>query len=62
MTQSSRKLPRNILDRPDSEAVGILLGKRVKKGLDSEAQAFEQKPITKLMGQRYKDSDLAPSE
>lgn len=62
MAQSSKKLPRNILERPDSEAVGMLLGKRVKKGLDKEAQAFEAQPNTKLMSQRYTDSKLASSE
>lgn len=62
MTHSTRRLPKDILDRPDSEAVELLLGKRVKKCLDQVAQDFENKPITKRMSQRYNDSALASSE
>lgn len=61
MTQSP-KLPKDILDRPDDEVVEKLLGKRVKKGLAKVAQDFENKPITKLMRERYADSGLAKSE
>ena len=61
MTQSP-KLPKDILDRPDDEVVEKLLGKRIKKGLNEVAQDFENKPITKLMSQRYTDSELASSE
>lgn len=61
MTQSP-KLPSDILDRPDEEVIEQLLGKRIKKGLSEVAQDFENKPITKLMSQRYTDSELASSE
>lgn len=59
MTRSKRQLPKNILERSDSETLEIILGKRVKRGLDEVAQAFENKPITKSMKQRYQESELA---
>ena len=62
MSHSTRKLPKDILDRPDSEVVEKLLGKRITKGLAKEVQDFENKPLTKLMSQRYTDSELASSE
>lgn len=61
MTHSKRQLPKNILERSDAETIEIILGKRVKRGLDEVAQAFENKPITKSMKQRYQDNDIASS-
>ena len=36
--KKKRKLPRNIVERPDSEALELILGKRVKKALDKELE------------------------
>ena len=47
----SRKLPKDILERSDSEVVEMLLGKRVKKGLDKVSQAFEKKTDYQVHGE-----------
>ena len=36
--KKKRKLPKNITERPDSEALEMILGKRVKKELDKEIE------------------------
>ena len=47
MSQSSKKrtLPKNITERPDADALELILGKRVKKELDKVVQAIDKKSI-----------------
>ena len=42
-SKKKRKLPKNITERPDSEAVELVLGKRIKKALDKAIQDVNKK-------------------
>ena len=41
-----RKLPKDITERPDAEAVELILGKRVKKELDRIVQETAKKGVS----------------
>ena len=42
-----RKLPKNIVTRPDAEALELILGKRVKKALDKELSEIAEGVVKK---------------
>ena len=44
-----RKLPSDIVQRSDAEAVEIILGKRIKKELDKAVQRTDKKGIPAFM-------------
>ena len=53
MAQSPKKgvrLPKKIVDYPDSEAAELIFGKRVKKELDKVVESVDKKGVPKLMG------------
>ena len=43
--KKKRKLPKDITERPDAEAVELILGKRVKKELDRIVQETAKKGV-----------------
>lgn len=52
MTQTpvkKKKLPRDVIQRSDSEAVELILGKRVKKELDRAVQRTDKKGVHEFM-------------
>ena len=44
--KKKRLLPKNITERPDAEAVELILGKRVKKELDKEIERVGGKDVS----------------
>ena len=47
LSKKKRKLPKNITERPDAEAMELVLGKRVKKELDKVVQDVDRKSALK---------------
>ena len=41
--KKKRLLPKNITERPDSEALELIFGKRIRRELEKTAQEFEKK-------------------
>ena len=43
------KLPKDILDRSDSEVAEIIFGKRLKRELDKEIESIDRKGVPDFM-------------
>jgi len=48
--QPSPRLPKDILERSDADAMDCIMGKRIRRELDKEVQAVEKPEVDEFIG------------